>query len=106
MKNNTFIIPAINGSKRVSPREYTHAIIGRPNWERLAEQWKPSAVEGSGVLNSGVFYSKYLEAAKTPVSERPFEVLQWSQSLRAAQAKLGYWSKFNLNVQIVEVVKK
>lgn len=41
MKNNIFTVAEVPGSKRTSPRNYTHAVIGIYNWnQRLANDDK------------------------------------------------------------------
>jgi hypothetical protein len=75
----TFTVPEVVGSKRSTERIYTHAVIGKRNWKHhlecvlfgVKQGWYKSA-------------DSAIEKANIPVSEIPFEVLQWSQSYNNA----------------------
>lgn len=92
--------------KRGTMREYNFAVIGKPNYEAKLNAWSDENQKNSGITRECVKKHQeiYLEKTKTPISERPFRVLQYSKNLENAKKALGKFA-FYLEVQIVPTIK-
>jgi hypothetical protein len=101
---NYFTTEKTPNEKRGTLHEYNFAVIGKPNYEASLNAWSDENQKNSGVTNVKQFQEMYAEKCKTPISERPFTVLQYCGKLENAQKALGKFS-FYLQVQIVPTIK-